>query len=100
LRIVGDQCDDRASNHDLVGKGSSSMPIVVIWRVCGKIAVEPSVIEANTKRTEATISCARSLAREMRRENHKRSGIMTIRLIVIEFGKFIVSPYKSIHRSS
>jgi hypothetical protein len=53
-------------------------------------------MEAITKRTEARISCAPYACQGKCGERiHNKSGIMTIRLIVIEFGKFTLSPVES-----
>jgi len=52
------------------------------------------VIDASTNSTDATISCVPSGPRHGKcgERIHKKSGIMMIRLIVIELGKFILNP--------
>ena len=71
--------------------GSSSVPIVVICpRLRAKYPSTPSVIEARTNSTEAAISCSPFDPFHGKCVDRIQSstGIMTIRLIVIEFGKF------------
>jgi hypothetical protein len=56
------------------------------------------VIEASTNRTEAVISCAPFPCHGKCGDKiQSNSGIMTIRLIVMEFGKFTKVPQKQEH---
>src|SRR5208282_3002798 len=82
----------------LSASGSSSMPIVVIWpRLRARYPSSPSVIDASTKRIDARISCvpldpAQGKCGDRIQRNN---GIMMIRVMVMELGRFTVRPLES-----
>src|ERR1039458_2650858 len=76
----------------LSAMGSSSIPSVVIcFRLRARYPSSPSVIEARTNSTDAAISCSPFDPFQGKCVDRIQSstGIMTIRLIVMELGRFI-----------
>src|SRR5579863_4240521 len=76
----------------LSASGSSSMPIVVICpRLRARYPSSPSVVDASTKRIDARISCVPlgPVQGKCGDKIHKNNGIMMIRVIVMELGRFM-----------
>src|SRR6185437_16051064 len=79
-----------AAMRSLSARGSSSMPMVVIWpRRRARYPSMPSVMDAAMNSADASSSCSPSNAREWLVESSQiSSGMLQMRVSVMELGRF------------